>query len=176
MERKKREFEESALIHLDSMYNAALRLTRNGAEAEDLVQGTYLRAYEFFHQFRRGTNCKAWLYSIMRHTFINQLKRRGGMVLDERGDMENWEDMGPRPDELLIHKVTEREVERALNRLPVNFKMPVILADIEGFSYRELSRILGCPLGTVMSRLYRGRRLLKYALREYARERGLSEE
>lgn len=167
---RRREFEEVALVHLDVLYGAALRLARNQAEAEDLVQDTALRAYEFFHQFTPGTNCKAWLLRILYRTFLNRLR---GVRLTVAYD----DDLAPpagaslgatigNPEEDFLRKATGEEIQRALMVLPEKFRLPVILADLEGLTYREIAEVCGCPVGTVMSRLHRGRAHLREALRE----------
>jgi len=176
---RRREFEEVALVHLDALYGAALRLSGNQAEAEDLVQDTVLRAYEFFHQFAPGTNCKAWLLRILYRTFLN--RRRG-----VRPTVAFDEDLAPpaggshssaagSPEEDFLRKATGEEIQRALGLLPERFRLPVILADLEGLTYREIAEVCGCPVGTVMSRLHRGRAHLREALRELI-EPGRSEE
>ncbi len=167
---RRREFEEVALVHLGALYGAALRLAGNQAEAEDLVQDTVLRAYEFFHQFAPGTNCKAWLLRILYRTFLN--RRRGVRVTVAYDD-----DLAPpvggslgaglgNPEEDFLRKATGEEIQRALGILPEKFRLPVILADLEGLTYREIAEVCGCPVGTVMSRLHRGRAHLREALRE----------
>ena len=166
-ERKRREFEETALIHLDSLFNTALYFTRNEEEARELVQETFLRAYEFFHQFRRGSNCKAWLITILHNLFINRVKGSRKLELDEGRFIDRVRDENLSPEEELIQKARGEEIRRALYELPLGFREVVVLADMEGLSYKEISRILSCPIGTVMSRLHRGRRLLKEALKEW---------
>ena len=146
------EFQELALKHLDPLYSAALRLTKNDRDAEDLVQDTFLRAYRFFDKFERGTNMKAWLFKILTNTFINRYRRS----VKERNIVEGTE------------RVLSDDVLRAVDALPVDFRMVVILADLQEFSYKEIAEILDVPVGTVMSRLYRGRRLLQKALAGYA--------
>ncbi|MBI4390528.1 MAG: sigma-70 family RNA polymerase sigma factor [candidate division NC10 bacterium] len=174
---RRREFEEVALVHLHVLYGAALRLAGNQAEAEDLVQETALRAYEFFHQFAPGTNCKAWLLRILYRTFLN---RRRAVRLTVAYD----DDLAPpvggsatvgNPEEDFLRKATGEEIQRALMVLPEKFRLPVILADLEGLTYREIAEVCGCPVGTVMSRLHRGRAHLREALRELI-EPGRSEE
>jgi RNA polymerase sigma-70 factor (ECF subfamily) len=177
---KRQEFEAVALVHLDSLHNAALRLTGNRAEAEDVVQETFLRAFRSFHRFSPGTNCRAWLFTIMRNAFFNRVRKDERQVLEaEPGAFEAGKDperaFGPPvedPEEHYLHSVLHGDVDRALRGLPLVFREAVVLADLEGLSYREIAEVLGCPVGTVMSRLARGRQLLRRALREFAREHG----
>jgi RNA polymerase sigma-70 factor (ECF subfamily) len=174
------EFEEVALVHLDALYQTALRLTRNRAEAEDVVQETYLRAFQHFHRFSPGTNCRAWLFTILRNVFLNRLRRHGHEVLE--GDARELEaaprslspaaSAGGNPEEEFFQTVLHGDVDRALKALPLVYQEAVILADLEGLSYKEVAEVLGCPIGTVMSRLSRGRHLLRQALGQFARERG----
>jgi RNA polymerase sigma-70 factor (ECF subfamily) len=179
---RQREFEEVALVHLDALYRSALRLTHNRAEAEDLVQEACLRAFKNFHRFNPGTNCRAWLFTIMRNAFLNRLRRAGREVLE--GDSPAWESVSEsvtaptssrdNPEEEFFQTVLHGDVDRALRALPLVFREAVILADLEGLSYKEVAQVLGCPMGTVMSRLARGRQLLRQALTQFARERGYS--
>jgi len=181
-EEKKREFEELALVHLDSLYRTALRLTGNEQEAEDLVQETFLKAYRFFHQFQRGTNCRAWLFTILRNTHINRSLRQA-----RNPSTVDLEEVEPFYDQLLrdglvqgsgdaaeevLRGLLDEEVERALEELPEERRLVVILADVEGFTYKEIAQITNSPQGTVMSRLYWGRRSLQEKLWKYAREAG----
>jgi len=172
------EFEEVALIHLDRVFEAARWLCANRSEAEDLVQETYLRAFEHFEQFAPGTNCRAWLLTILRHAFLNRRKRAARELLDPDGEVPEpeagWEygSVISNPEEAFFQEVMEPEVERALAALPAAFREVVVLADLEECSYKEIAQIVGCPPGTVMSRLYRGRRLLKQSLLDHARTRG----
>jgi RNA polymerase sigma-70 factor (ECF subfamily) len=173
-----REFEDVALVHLDALYQTALRLTGSRAHADDVVQETFLRAFKSFYRFDPGTNCRAWLFTIMRNAFLNRMRGAGREVLD--GDMDRYEsermsaaDVGvPNPEETFFQTVLHGDVDRALKALPLVFREAVILADLEGLSYREIADVLGCPMGTVMSRLARGRGLLRGALARYAREHG----
>ena len=177
---KRKEFQEMAFSHMDSLYNTALRMTRNEVDAEDLMQDVYVRAYRFFDKFQRGTNFKAWIFKILTNTFINQYRKKINqpyLVEFEKVKYSyNEDDKG---DDLL-NRVIEKfdssnydmlfddEIKRALEQLSGDFRMVVILADIESFSYKEIAKIIGCPMGTVMSRLSRGRRQLQIYLREYA--------
>ncbi len=172
-------FAQQALSHLDSLYNTAFRLARNAEDAEDLVQETYLRAYRSFAQFTPGTNIKAWLFKILKNAFINDYrKRRARPVEEEFGAIEeSFESridrdrlpMTHSPEQQLLDRALDENVQRALDQLPPDFRLAVLLADLEGFSYREIAEILEVPLGTVMSRLYRGRKLLETALLQFAR-------
>ncbi len=175
--RRAAEFEEVALVHLDALYRGALRLTRNRAQAEDLVQEALVRAFRSFDRFAAGTNCRAWLFTIMRNVFLNQLRRERETpheveFFELPGDPEGMRPAAPTPEEEFLQTVVHGDVERALQSLPERFREAVVLCDIEGFSYREIAESLECPIGTVMSRLSRGRRLLRLALDGFARERG----
>src|SRR5436305_2045688 len=178
-------FEAQAMEFMPSLYTAALRMTRNPADAEDLVQETYLKAYRGFGGFEEGTNLRAWLYRILTNTFINSYrskKRRPEQVdVDEVEDLYLYRRLGAleqasagrsAEDEVLDH-FTDDDVKNALEALPDQFRMAVLLADVEGFSYKEIADILDIPIGTVMSRLHRGRRALQKALFEFGLERGL---
>ncbi|HTP49837.1 MAG TPA: sigma-70 family RNA polymerase sigma factor [Anaeromyxobacteraceae bacterium] len=181
-QRARREFEELALPHLDGLYAAALRLTKNPRDAEDLVQDAVLRAYRFFDKFERGTNIKAWLYKILTNTFINRYRRvtkERTIVEDERDSVQDRlvsrdaayqaED----PERAYFDRLLSDDVLRAVDSIPIDFRMAVILADLQDFSYKEIAEILEVPVGTVMSRLFRGRRLLQKQLQEYAAASGV---
>src|SRR5437868_9859478 len=171
--------------HMGSLYTAALRMTRNPADAEDLVQETYLKAYRAFGSFQAGTNLKAWLYRILTNTFINTYRARKRRP--EQTELDDVEDLylyrrlggleaaaaGRSAEEEVLDHFTETDVKEALESLPEQFRMAVLLADVEGFSYKEIAEILDVPIGTVMSRLHRGRKGLQKKLWEYAVERGL---
>lgn len=173
-----REFEDVALVHLDSLYQAALRLTGRRADADDIVQETFLRAFKGFHRFDPGTNCRAWLFTIMRNAFLNRVRAAGREVLEDDMDRHELERTllsapeVPGPEEAFFQTVLHGDVDRALKELPLVFREALILADLEGLSYREIAEVLSCPVGTVMSRLSRGRRLLRVALGRFAREHG----
>jgi RNA polymerase sigma-70 factor (ECF subfamily) len=178
-------FADLAMEHMSSLYSAALRMTRNPAEAEDLVQETYLKAYRSFGTFQEGTNLKAWLYKILTNTFINTYrakKRRPEQTeLDEVEDLYLYRRLGGleaaaagrSAEEEVLDSFTDDEVKSALESLPEQFRLAVLLADVEGFAYKEIADILDIPIGTVMSRLHRGRKALQKALYDFGRERGL---
>jgi RNA polymerase sigma-70 factor (ECF subfamily) len=178
---RNREFEEVALVHLDALYRSALRLTHNRAEAEDVVQETCLRAFRSFHRFNPGTNCRAWLFTIMRNVFLNRIRQSGREVaLEDDGALRAAlpESLArsmlarENPEEEFFQTVLHGDVDRALKWLPLVFKEAVILADLEGLTYKEMGEVLGCPIGTVMSRLSRGREILRRLLSRFAREHG----
>jgi len=171
--------------YMQPLYTAALRMTRNPADAEDLVQETYLRAYRAFGSFEEGTNLRAWLYRILTNTFINSYRSKKRRP--EVSDVEDIEDLylykrlgasatadqGRSAEEELFEHITDSQVKEAIESLPEQFRMAVLLADVEGFSYKEIADMLEVPIGTVMSRIHRGRRALQKALLEFGRERGL---
>jgi RNA polymerase sigma-70 factor (ECF subfamily) len=176
------DFEREALPHMSALYSAALRLTRNERDAEDLVQDTILRAYRFFDTFEAGTNCKAWMFRILTNVFCNRYREREREreVLDEAESSEaNVEqftagsDAGRDVETALLGRIVSEDVERALRQVPEDFRMAVILADLEDFSYKEIAEIMECPAGTVMSRLFRGRKILQRLLYDYAAEQGI---
>jgi RNA polymerase sigma-70 factor (ECF subfamily) len=185
-EERRARFERDALPFVDQLYAAALRMTRNPADAEDLVQETYLRAYRGFEGFKEGTNLKAWLYRILTNTYINQYraaKRRPDQVdLDDVEDLYLYRRLGGMeaaragrsPETELLEHIPEAEVKEAIESLPENFRMAVLLADVEGFAYKEIAEILDIPIGTVMSRLHRGRKMLQKRLWDFAVENGLA--
>ncbi|RMH15546.1 MAG: sigma-70 family RNA polymerase sigma factor [Acidobacteria bacterium] len=176
------DFEAAALPYLDALYNMAYRMTRNAEDAEDLVQETYLKAYRYFDKFQPGTNLKAWLFKIMKNTFINGYRKRQNQPpqsafsdIEESSETILHEDAGPGikdPEQEILDKVLDEDVQQALDSLPNDYRLAILLVDLEGFSYKEAASILEVPVGTVMSRLYRGRRLLEQALLRYARRRG----
>ena len=172
---KKREFEEIALQYMDPLYSVALRMTRDETDAQDLVQDAYLRAYRFFDRFEKGTNFKAWLFKILKNVYINKYRRearRPQMV--ELSDVEASGDLADAvtPEDRIFDKLLDDDVTKAMDSLPEDFRFAIVLSDLEGFSYKETAEILDCPIGTVMSRLHRGRRLLRNSLYEYAKRRG----
>ena len=182
-EAKQREFERLAEPHLKEIYNGALRLTRNPTDAEDLSQEVFVRAYSSFHQFRPGTNFRAWLFKILMNTYVNEYRRkvRQPAVVpwedisreDERSAIESSQQLLDDPEATFFSKVGDPEVSAALNELPPDFREVVVLYDIHGFNYREIGQMLRIPLGTVRSRLFRARHLLVKRLRDYAHARGL---
>jgi RNA polymerase sigma-70 factor (ECF subfamily) len=171
-----------ALVHLDALYHVALRLTRNRAEAEDVVQEAFLRAFRSFHRFNPGTNCRGWLFTILRNVFLNRVRMQGREVLEaEMGGLDRAEvtveaHVERSPEEHFLQTMLHGDVDRALATLPLVFREAVVLVDIEGLTYREVAEVAGCPLGTVMSRLSRGRALLRRALGRFAREHGYVKE
>ncbi|GAA3620651.1 RNA polymerase sigma factor SigR [Microlunatus ginsengisoli] len=176
-------FEADALGYLDQLYAAALRMTRNPADAEDVVQETYAKAYASFHQFTPGTNLKAWLYRILTNTYINSYrKRQREPQISDSENVEDWQiaraeshtSSGLKSAETVaLENLPDSDVKEALQALAPDFRLAVYLADVEGFSYKEIAEIMGTPIGTVMSRLNRGRTQLRKLLGDYARERGL---
>jgi RNA polymerase sigma-70 factor (ECF subfamily) len=179
-------FERDVLPLLPSLYGAAMRLTRNPTDAEDLVQEAYLRAFRGFGGFQEGTNLKAWLYRILTNQFINtyRKKQREPQIVEGPDDLDEWylyDKLGGRSVEAsaeaeVLDRIPDADVKAALESLPENFRIPVLLADVEGFSYKEIAEIMETPIGTVMSRLHRGRKALEKALWETARTRGLVDE
>jgi RNA polymerase sigma-70 factor, ECF subfamily len=178
-------FERDVLPLLPSLYGAALRMTRNPSDAEDLVQDTYLRAFRGFGGFQEGTNLKAWLYRILTNSFINtyRKKQRQPQIVEGPDDIDEWylydklggQNVQDSAEDEVLDKLPDTDVKQALESLPENFRLPVLLADVEGFSYKEIADIMETPIGTVMSRLHRGRKALEKALWETARQRGLVE-
>jgi RNA polymerase sigma-70 factor (ECF subfamily) len=176
-------FSELAMEHMPALYTAALRMTRNPADAEDLVQETFLKAYRAFDSFTEGTNLRAWLYRILTNTYINSY--RAARRRPETTDVEDVEDLylyrrlsddsnlGRSAEDVALEGFTDVEVKAAIEALPEAFRMAVLLADVEGFSYKEIAEITDVPIGTVMSRIHRGRRALQKTLHDFAEARGL---
>lgn len=177
-------FEELVLPLRESLYGAAMRLTRDPSEAEDLVQDSMIRAYRFWGSFEQGTNIKAWMFTILRNTFINGYHRRGRKqtfhndvaaqlgALGPEVAVGNSGSRPPDPEEVVSGRTTQVEIQRALDSLPPDYRLAVTLADLEGFSYKEIAEVMECPIGTVMSRIYRGRRALAHLLYDHAVEIG----
>ena len=175
-------FAELAMPYMSALYSAALRMTRNPSDAEDLVQETYLRAYRGFGGFKDGTNLKAWLYKILTNAFINRYRRttkERNIVEDERDSVQDRlvsrdaADVAENPERAFFERLLSDDVLRAIDAVPIDFRLTVILADLQDFSYKEIADILDVPVGTVMSRLFRGRRLLQKQLAEYATASGV---
>ncbi len=183
---RRAEFEEVALQHLNALFNLALNLTRNRKDSEDLVQEAYLRAFRFFDSYRTGTNIKAWLFRILRNTFINSY--RAARARPESVDFDKIEAIydrvvtedhqarnpQPSPEDRVLHGVMDETVQSALAELPEEYRSVVLLALVEDMAYKEIAEILAIPIGTVMSRLHRGRKHLQTALLEYAQNKGIT--
>lgn len=177
-------FTREAVPHLDALYATALRLTRNDGDAQDLIQETMLKAYRYFDRYEPGTNCKAWLFKIMTNTFINRYRKaqkRKEFLIDDESRPIQERAVAPAENPMHQHfgdqdamffKLFSDEVKTALEEIPVDFRMVVLLADLQDFAYKEIAEIMDCPIGTVMSRLYRGRRMLQARLEDYARGAG----
>jgi RNA polymerase sigma-70 factor (ECF subfamily) len=175
--KEQREFEKEAMPHVDLLYNYARRMTRSKEDAADLVQETCLKAYRFWRSYERGTNIKAWLFRILRNTYINRYRQesREPDTVDfesvQHGDHQGG--LGP-SSERGLRNLLEDDVSNAVAGLPDEFRTVIILSDIEGLTYEEIAEFLDCPVGTVRSRLHRGRKLLRVQLLEYARKKGLT--
>jgi RNA polymerase sigma-70 factor (ECF subfamily) len=183
VEERSARFERDAMQYLDQLYSAAMRMTRNPQDAEDLVQETYAKAFAAFHQFKPGTNLKAWLYRILTNAYINSYRKRQRQPIEDSHEgIEDWQLAraethtagGLKSAEVqALEHLPDSDVKDALQQLPEDFRLAVYLADVEGFAYKEIAEIMGTPVGTVMSRLHRGRNQLRNLLSDYARERGL---
>ena len=183
--KRRQEFEEVALPHLDGLFSLALSLTRNAKDAEDLVQETFLRAFRFFDSYRTGTNIRAWLFRILRNTFINRY--RAQKIRPEEVDFgkieatyeqmidENFlsRNQPPTPEQVVMDRTLDGEVQQALEQLPDEYRLVVWMALLEEMSYKEIAAALSIPLGTVMSRLHRGRKMLQASLLEFAQRQGI---
>ena len=182
---RKAEFEEVALPHLDSLYNLGVKLTRNPKDAEDLVQETYMRAFRFFDSYKPGTHIKAWLFRILRNTFINRYRAKKVRpdevdfskveAVYDRVVQEEFLDQHqpPSPEKILMDDLVDGEIQQAIEALPEEYRTVLILAVVEEMAYKEIADVLSIPIGTVMSRLHRGRKQLQLALTEYAKQRGI---
>jgi RNA polymerase sigma-70 factor (ECF subfamily) len=174
------EFEREAIPHMPALYTFAVRMTRDEDDASDLVQETYLKAYRFFDKFERGTNCKAWLFRILKNSYINRFRKTSKAPDTVEYDVieefyETIRDSSVETsvlEEQIFSQALDDEVSTALNRLPDEFRTVIILCDIENFTYEEIAEFIDCPIGTVRSRLHRARKILAAQLASYARERG----
>ena len=177
-------FEANAMQYVDQLYSAGLRMTRNPADAEDLVQETFTKAFAAFHQYKPGTNLKAWLYRILTNTYINSYRKKQRQPIQASTDeLEDWQlaraeahspSVSRSAEMEALDRLPDTDVKDALASLPEEFRMAVYYADVEGFAYKEIAEIMETPVGTVMSRLHRGRRMLRSKLTDYARDRGLT--
>ena len=180
--KRNKAIEKEMFPHLDALFGYALYLTRKRTNAEELVQDTLLKAVNSFSQYEQGTNCKAWLFRIMHNTFLNSVrKRRVELEFEEstineisrREDLKTFVRANPNPEESFVNALSRSKVREAVERLPAEFRAVVVLADLEQMAYKEIAEILDCPIGTVMSRLHRGRKLLRVRLLHWAREMGI---
>ncbi len=180
-QKRRQAFEKEALPHLDAMYGLALRLTRDPRETEDLVQDAVVKAFRFFHRFEEGSNIKAWLFKVLVNTFYNRVRKEKNTArLELEAELDsNYQRFlsastlsGQKSEELFLEGLVTEELRREVDELPEEFRTAVLLSDLYDFSYKEIADIVGCPVGTVMSRLYRGRRLLQKRLYDYALEQG----
>lgn len=184
----RKEFTDDAMQYAPQLFSTALRMTRNRADAEDLVQETFMKGWRAYDSYQQGTNLRAWLFRIMTNTFINkynaQQRRPTETELDEVEEMYLFRRLGAfdqskmnqSAEDQMLELFTDDEVKKAIEELPETFRLPVLLSDVDGFSYKEISEMLEIPIGTVMSRLHRGRKAMQKGLYEYAKERGLVDE
>ncbi|MBV5303224.1 MAG: sigma-70 family RNA polymerase sigma factor [Chlorobium sp.] len=180
--KKQIEFQNEAVVHLNALYNYALHITMNPDDAEDLVQETYLKAYRFFNSFERGTNCKAWLFKILKNNYINLFRKNSkepgkvdyDLIKDFYHSIKDARNDTSETDSDFFHSLLHEEVYQALLSLPEEFREVIQLCDIEGFTYEEIANMVDSPIGTVRSRLYRGRKLLRAQLEGYARKYGFA--
>ena len=182
---EKEKFTADAMQYVPQLFSTALRITRNRSDAEDLVQETYIKGWRSFHTFQEGTNLRAWLFRIMTNTYINKYnaqKRKGTEVeLDDVEELFLYKRLGSidqsqlssSAEDQMLDLFTDDEVKNALESLPEDFRIPVLLSDVDGFAYKEIAEMLEIPIGTVMSRLHRGRKAMQKMLYEYARDKGL---
>ncbi len=179
---KQLEFQNEAVIHLNSLYNYALHLTMNPDDAEDLVQETYLKAYRFFNSFERGTNCNAWMFKILKNNYINRFRKNSkepgkvdyDLIKDFYHSIKDIQNDTSEAESDYFHSLLHEEVYQALHSLPEEFREVIQLCDIDGFTYEEIANMVESPIGTVRSRLYRGRKLLREQLEGYARKYGIN--
>ena len=176
-------FERDAMQYTSQLYAAAMRYTKNPHDAQDLVQDTYAKAFTAFHQYQDGTNLKAWLYRILTTTFINTYRKDQRRPQISGTEVEDWQlarasshtsDQGKSAEDVVLENLPDGDVKRAMEEIPEEFRMAVYYADVEGYSYKEIAEILGIPAGTVMSRLHRGRKLLRESLADFAKSRGMN--
>ena len=178
MDNKRLRFEKTALPYAATLYHVSLRWTKNPEDANDLVQDTYLRAFQNFDSFREGTNCKAWLFTIMYSIFVNQFRkkqREGPVMSDEEIEQKYYASLNNPPEIDSNIKWIGPEIDQALNELPEMYRSPILLVDVNGFTYEEAAQIVDCPVGTIRSRLFRARKILYVSLKECARNLGYLE-
>jgi len=179
VDKNKREFEDLAIQYMDSFYNTALRMTGDEVEAQDLVQDAYLRAYRFFDRFEKGTNFRAWLFKIIRNIYINKYRKESqnpAMIDISDADLFGLVSIAETPENEIFDHLLDDDITKALDDLPEDFRLALLLSDIEEFSYKEIADILDCPIGTVMSRLHRGRKMLRKRLYKYSKSHGFVRE